>query len=68
MYRFKLIVIAILAFLVLIVITQNSTPTETNFLFWSMIMPRAVLLLLTTLIGFVLGALTVLLIGRKKSP
>lgn len=57
MQNFKLIVTAILSFLVLIVVLQNTEPVETKILFISITMPRAVLLFGTTMIGFALGVL-----------
>lgn len=54
----KISAIAFVSVLVLIVVFQNWEPVETDLLFYSMEMPRTVLLLGTTLIGFVVGILT----------
>jgi lipopolysaccharide assembly protein A len=68
MQRFKLITAAILALLGVIIILQNTEPVETKLLFLSITMPRAVLLLGTTLIGFALGVLVSLFFQRKEKP
>ena len=65
MQRLKLIAIAILALLGVIIILQNTEPVETKLLFGSIIMPRAILLMGTTLIGFALGVLVSFFIKRK---
>jgi putative membrane protein len=57
MTRIKMIVIGVLALLVLIVILQNTATVETKILFVTLTMPRAVLLIGTTLVGFVVGLL-----------
>ena len=66
MKRFKMISIAILALLGLIIILQNTEPVETRMLFLSITMPRAILLMATTLIGFALGVLVSLYFQRKE--
>ena len=68
MTRFKLALGTILLLLTALIILQNSAPVETKFLFFSLVLPQALLLLLTTLIGFALGVLAVLLIGRHRRP
>ena len=65
MQRLKLIAIAILALLGLIIILQNTAQVETRLLFMSITMPRAILLMGTTLIGFALGILVSLFYKRK---
>jgi putative membrane protein len=68
MERFKLIVTAILAMLGVVIILQNTEPVETKLLFLSITMPRAILLMGTTLIGFALGVLVSLFFHRKHKP
>lgn len=58
--RARLIGIAIAALLVLIVVLQNTESVQTDILFISISMPRAVLLFGTLVIGFVLGLLATL--------
>jgi uncharacterized integral membrane protein len=43
--------------LLLVIILQNTAAVETKVLFVTLTMPRAVLLLGTTLVGFILGVL-----------
>ena len=68
MNRFKMISIAILTVLGVIIILQNTEPVETRLLFLSIIMPRAILLMGTTLIGFALGILVSFFFQRKEQP
>ncbi|MBE9519836.1 MAG: LapA family protein [Proteobacteria bacterium] len=65
MERFKLISIAVLVGLGIIIILQNTQQVETKILFMTITMPRAVLLMATTLIGFALGVLVSFLFQRK---
>ena len=57
MERFKMVSTVVLALLGVVVILQNTAPVETRILFFSITMPRAILLVGTTLIGFALGVL-----------
>ena len=68
MTRFKLALGTILLLLTALIILQNSAPVEIKFLFFSLVLPQALLLLLTTLIGFALGVIAALLSGRKRRP
>jgi len=68
MERFKMISTAILALLGIIIILQNTEPVETKLLFFSITMPRAILLMGTTFIGFALGVLVSLFFKRKDQP
>ena len=68
MNRFKMISIAVLSILGVIIILQNTEPVETRLLFLSIIMPRAILLMGTTLIGFALGILVSFFFQRKEQP
>ena len=68
MKRFKMISIAVLAILGVIIILQNTEQVETRILFLSITMPRAILLMGTTLIGFALGVLVALFFPRKEQP
>ncbi len=61
----KLMGILILALLLIIVVLQNTTPVETRILFFSFEMPRALLLFIMTLLGFILGVLVS--IRQKKT-
>jgi uncharacterized integral membrane protein len=51
----KLILVMILLLLFAIAVLQNTQPVSLKFLFWSVSMPRAILILISALIGLVLG-------------
>ena len=55
--RAKIITAAVLALLFAVVVCQNTPPTSVKILFATVSMPRAVLLLLTFVIGLVVGSL-----------
>jgi uncharacterized integral membrane protein len=55
MRHWKLIVFVVAALLTIIIVVQNTQAVETKLLFVTLTMPRAVLLFVTLLIGFVLG-------------
>ena len=65
MTRTKLIIAGILSLLVLIVILQNTAAVETKILFITLTMPRAVLLIGTTLVGFILGVLAAFRLAKQ---
>ena len=65
MNRFKLISITVLTILGVIIILQNTEQVETRILFLSISMPRAILLMGTTLIGFSIGILVSFFFQRK---
>ena len=62
MQRAKQIFIAVAALLGIIIILQNTASVQTNILFMKVIMPRAVLLFVTLLLGVIIGALSLSLI------
>ncbi len=66
MKRAKVIGALVLAVVAIVVILQNTEPVETRLLFMTVTMPRAVLLMLTTLVGFALGLLVCLIRPRRK--
>ncbi len=53
--NFKLVLILILASLVTIFIVQNVSAVEVRFLFWNLFLSRALLILLTFVLGFLSG-------------
>lgn len=63
MKRWKLVAAVVAGLLAIILVLQNTQEVETRLLFVTVTMPRAVLLLVTLLIGFILG---LLLAGRLK--
>lgn len=52
---FKMGLVAILAFIVLIFLAQNVEIVTVSFLFWEISMSRAVLIFFALLIGFIIG-------------
>ena len=65
MKKFKAVVSLILIVLGAIIVLQNTGAVETSLLFWSITMPRALLLLATGLIGFAIGVIAAVSICRK---
>jgi uncharacterized integral membrane protein len=63
----KLIGILVAVVLGAIVILQNTQPVETRILFIKIVMPNAILLGLTLLVGVAIGILTALF-GRRGTP
>lgn len=69
MNKTKLIIIGVLIIIAVVVTIQNTQPVKTNILFFTFTMPRAVILLLMSLIGFTIGVFTVFhYIGKRKQP
>jgi uncharacterized integral membrane protein len=66
MRDFKVVVAGGLAVLVAIVAFQNTEQVQTDLLFTSVTMPRAILLFATGTIGFVAGAIMYPRIGRSR--
>ncbi|MGA1844694.1 MAG: lipopolysaccharide assembly protein LapA domain-containing protein [bacterium] len=66
MKQAKFIAVLILAVLCLIIVLQNTATVETKILFITITMPRAILLLTTTAIGFALGVLVSLIVCKKQ--
>lgn len=66
MQRMKSILIIVILAFFCIVFLQNTQSVETRILFMSVVMPRAILLIITLLIGFVLGLIFPFFIKRSK--
>lgn len=66
MGKAKPILIAVVALLGIIIILQNTASIQTNILFLTIIMPRAVLLFVTLLLGVVIGVFSSFWFGRKR--
>ena len=58
MAKFKTVIIPTLVILVIVIVLQNTQAVETKILFMSVTMPRAILLLVTFLLGFAVGIVT----------
>ena len=65
--KIKIAVAAIVAVLAIIVIFQNTEVVETRLLFITVGMPRALLLIVTLLLGVLLGLMTAVRIRRKSN-
>lgn len=61
----KLIFVVILLVLFAIVILQNSQPVTLKFLFWTVTMPRAILLLVSLSVGIIVGIFWALSRSKK---
>ena len=66
MNKTKLIAAAIISILGIIIIVQNTDPVETHILFFTVTMPRFILLLITALLGFAVGLLSAFGFKLKK--
>ena len=66
MKRLRTLVFALVAVLVIIVVLQNTQSVETRILLVTLSMPRAVLLFVTLLLGFVLGLVAASWLGRGR--
>ncbi len=64
-HKIKAIGSVLLALVVLVVIFQNMQQVSTRILVWTINMPRAALLLIAILIGFVLGQLFTINLKRR---
>lgn len=66
MSRFKLITAVVLFATCMIIVLQNTEPVSTRILFYTITMPRAVLLFGTTCIGFTIGILVSFFMQKEK--
>lgn len=66
MKKAKLAAIVILSILALVVVLQNTNVVTTKLLFWPLNMSLALLLILTLVLGFVVGVLVAGGLLRKK--
>ena len=65
MKTLKHLIILALVILLTIVVVQNTEEVETHLVFFDVTMPRALLLLVTLLVGFTLGITMSGMIRRK---
>ena len=66
MKQFILIALIILTIFVLALIVQNTETVDTKLLFMTLSMPRGVLLLITSGVGYAAGLITAMMVlGRK---
>ena len=57
MEKFRLGLSAAIAILLIILVLQNMVSVEVRLLWWTVAMPRAILLVLTAMAGFAVGIL-----------
>jgi uncharacterized integral membrane protein len=65
MMKMKAIIALVLVAMVAIFAMQNATTVDVNFLFWSLSLPRALLVVALLVVGFMLG-ITVSSFSRLK--
>ena len=66
MAQVKIVGVVVIALVLAALILQNTEPVETRFLFGSVTMPRAALLAMTGLGGFILGVLVAFRLTRNQ--
>ncbi|MHC4622439.1 MAG: LapA family protein [Planctomycetota bacterium] len=65
MKKVKIVVAVVVSLLALIVVLQNTETVETRLLLLTIAMPRALLLIVTFLVGFAIGVISAgLLVGK----
>ena len=62
----KLIVVVVVVALLMIVIFQNREPQSLRVLFWPLSFSPSLVLIVTFLLGFLVGRLSIPYIGRRK--
>jgi uncharacterized integral membrane protein len=65
MRKVKLIAIVVVSILTIIILVQNTEPVQARVLFWTVPMSRALLMMLTFVLGFVIGILVPTYFLRK---
>jgi len=69
MKKAKVTIAVVISLLTLILILQNTQAVETKLLFMTVTMPRALLLLVTFVIGFAAGLIVMsFLMGKPSKP
>jgi uncharacterized integral membrane protein len=66
MQKLKLIILLVLAALAIVLMLQNTQAVDTRLFFVTVTMPRAALLMLTLLTGFICGILAVIAVRQKR--
>ncbi|MGH8005198.1 MAG: lipopolysaccharide assembly protein LapA domain-containing protein, partial [Limisphaerales bacterium] len=62
----KLVIFVILLVLIIVALMQNTPPVSLKFLFWTVAMPRALLILISAIVGLILGILLTLRASKKN--
>ena len=66
MKKGKILLMAVLALLAIIIVFQNTEAVDTKLLFITVTMPRALLLIVVLLAGFILGLIAPISLYGKK--
>lgn len=66
--KFKQILFVILLILLIILMVQNSHMTKVEFLFWHLDIPTILLLLITAIVGMIIGWFAKMYLGKRKAP
>ncbi len=66
MKKLKIVAIVVISILALVVFLQNTDSVETRLLFMTVTMSRALLLILTFILGFAAGIITTSYVLRKS--
>ena len=66
MKKGKILLMAVLALLAIIIVFQNTEAVDTKLLFITVTMPRALLLIVVLLVGFILGLIAPISLYGKK--
>jgi putative membrane protein len=66
MQKVKLVILLVLAALAIVLVLQNTQSVDTRLFFVTVTMPRAALLMLTLLMGFICGILAVIAVRQKR--
>jgi uncharacterized integral membrane protein len=67
MWKVKLVAIIVISLLTIIVLVQNTEVVSARVLFWTVLMSRALLMMLTFVLGFIVGILVATYFLRRKS-
>ena len=65
--KFKQILFVILLILLVILMVQNSHMITVKFLFWQFSISAIILLLITTIVGMIIGWFAKMYLGKQKS-
>lgn len=63
----KLVFFIILLILFVVALMQNTPPVALKFFFWTVSMPRALLILISAIVGLILGILLTLRAAKNKN-
>lgn len=61
----KVTIVALLLIVLTALVAQNGEPVETRLLFWTVSLPQAAFLMGSAVVGFLIGLVTMLILGHK---